>query len=104
MDYSPVDLVRIDPSRRMRRFYRLVISKTLWGEPCLTREWGRIGSPGTVRCEIFLDPEEAEVAALKLARAKIRKGYRQISGSAVAEPTLRSRASSAWKRSSRCRT
>jgi predicted DNA-binding WGR domain protein len=66
---------RRDPTRRMARFYRLVVVTDLWGQCSLLREWGRIGSPGRVR----LDPHHSEGAAIaaagRLERQKRRKGY-----------------------------
>ena len=41
---------RIDPSKRMhRRFYRFDVHLDLFGQWCLMREWGRIGSAGQTR-------------------------------------------------------
>jgi hypothetical protein len=42
----------------------------------LVREWGRIGSPGTVRIDGFSNQAEARVAGARLAYKKHRKGYR----------------------------
>jgi predicted DNA-binding WGR domain protein len=96
---------RRDPARRMARFYRLGLQGALSltegaestsevdpparrvralcaydgkGQPGpvdLVREWGRIGSPGTVRSDPFPDQVDAEAAAERLAAAKRRKGY-----------------------------
>jgi len=35
---------RIDAARNMARFYAVSIDPTLFGEVCLTRRWGRIGT------------------------------------------------------------
>ena len=43
---SALILYRIDPGKRMRRFYRLDVQENLFGEWCLIREWGRIGTGG----------------------------------------------------------
>jgi predicted DNA-binding WGR domain protein len=37
---------RTDATKNMARFYALSIEPTLFGTPCLTRRWGRIGSKG----------------------------------------------------------
>ncbi|QRG10307.1 WGR domain-containing protein (plasmid) [Xanthobacter dioxanivorans] len=50
---STVQLRRIDPSRNMARFYMLTVQPSLFGEWCLVREWGRIGSPGRVASTPF---------------------------------------------------
>jgi predicted DNA-binding WGR domain protein len=41
----------------------------------LVHEWGRIGSPGTVRAETFADEAAAIEAAHAYLRRKLRKGY-----------------------------
>jgi hypothetical protein len=37
-------LEKVDPSRRMMRFYSIWIAPTLFGEWAMVREWGRVGS------------------------------------------------------------
>ncbi|MEL4073564.1 WGR domain-containing protein, partial [Ochrobactrum sp. GPK 3] len=32
---------RTDPDKNMARYYSIHISYSLFGEPCLTRQWGR---------------------------------------------------------------
>jgi predicted DNA-binding WGR domain protein len=39
-----VHLIRIDPARNMRRFYRLDAQPDLFGGFVVVREWGRIGA------------------------------------------------------------
>jgi predicted DNA-binding WGR domain protein len=51
----------------------------LFGEWTLVREWGRIGSSGTVRLDWFQSESEAEAAGRKLGREKERRGYRAVS-------------------------
>ena len=66
---------RTDPSRNMNRFYALEISRTLFGEPCLLRRWGRIGASGRTMTHVF-DAEEDAVALFDdLSRAKRARGY-----------------------------
>lgn len=77
----PLVIRRRDPARRMARFYQLSLQRvlTLGAQPeavHLVREWGRIGSPGTVRCDAHASLEAADQAALTLAARKRRKGYR----------------------------
>lgn len=45
---SAVCLRRVDPSRNMRRFYRLDIEPDLLGGVLLMKAWGRIGAHGRV--------------------------------------------------------
>jgi len=67
-------LERKDPAKNMNRFYKVVVTETLFGEWALIREWGRIGSPGTVREEWYL----AGQAAVRLRGQKQRRGYLSV--------------------------
>lgn len=62
----------------MSRFYRVVVTETVFGEWALIREWGRIGSPGTVKEEWFETMEVAAQAALRLSGQKQRRGYMAV--------------------------
>lgn len=68
-------LTRLDPDRNMRRFYRLDVQPTLFGEFALVREWGRIGRAGQVRSTAFSTPAEAETELDRHRLAKVRRGY-----------------------------
>ena len=46
-------LVRCDQEQRMDRFYARHLTPTLFGGWDLVREWGHIGSPGTLRIDPF---------------------------------------------------
>jgi predicted DNA-binding WGR domain protein len=70
---QPYDLYveRKDASKNLARFYAMSIEPNLFGEACLTRRWGRIGTNGQVKThqfDLFLD----------LLRQKRRRGYRAI--------------------------
>ena len=68
------------PEQRQARFYALRIAPTLFGSWSLVREWGRIGSPGTVR-EVWFDTlEEAQAALASLEAQKRKRGYTPIDG------------------------
>jgi predicted DNA-binding WGR domain protein len=69
-------LRRVDPARRMQRFYEMAVQRDLLGGAALLCEWGRIGSPGKVRREVHRDEGQALEALLARARAKARRGYR----------------------------
>ena len=43
----------------MRRFYRVAIERTLFGEWALVREWGRIGNTGGQRLEAWFPDQGA---------------------------------------------
>ncbi len=68
-------LERRDSERHMARFYALHIAPTLFGGWDLVREWGRIGSPGTLRIDPFETREETERAFLCIAQKKRKRGY-----------------------------
>lgn len=73
---TAVVLERINAASNMMRFYRLDVQQTLFGEWALVREWGRIGSGGTVRSAVFDSEEAAEAARIRQQRAKEQRGYR----------------------------
>ena len=49
-------LTRTDPSRNIDRFYVVDIMPTLFGDWTVMREWGRSGSPGTLRLDTSSAP------------------------------------------------
>ena len=53
-------LIKMDETKDQRRFYSMHLLPTLFGDWSLVREWGRLGSGGTVR----FDPFPTEQAAL----------------------------------------
>ena len=63
------------PDANRHRFYLLRTLPTLFGDWILLREWGRIGSPGRVRCDLHETEDEAMSALIKLAHRKYRRGY-----------------------------
>ena len=68
-------LCRINPRRRMSRFYVLAIEPTLFGGYCLVREYGRIGRGGRVMRQFFATADEAVRELTRLRRMKERRGY-----------------------------
>jgi predicted DNA-binding WGR domain protein len=72
---SVVYLTRRDPSRNLARFYRMLMAPTLFGEWALIREWGRIGSGGTVRADPYPNAGAALLAMQALVREKKKCGY-----------------------------
>ncbi len=71
-------LHRIDPEEGIRRFYSLMIEKDLFGTIRLVRNWGRIGTNGQEKAEEFATVDEAGQALEAIARAKRRRGYRDL--------------------------
>lgn len=72
---TAVILYRIDRARHMHRYYRMDVQPDLFGEWCLMREWGRIGSTGQTRSIPFPTSQEAEIALASQRSAKERRGY-----------------------------
>jgi predicted DNA-binding WGR domain protein len=70
-------LYRIDPAKRMHRFYRLDVQPDLFGQRCLMHEWGRIGTGGRERSIPFPTCQQAQEAFDKQRRVKERRGYLQ---------------------------
>lgn len=68
-------LERHEPGKDVHRFYQLFVIPSLFGDWALIREWGRVGSPGTVRKDWFDTETAAIVAREKLALQKQKKGY-----------------------------
>lgn len=67
---------RTEPAKNMARFYAMQISRTLFGEACLTRTWGRIGRRGQSKMHYFESEHEAVDQFLDLTRQKRNRGYR----------------------------
>ncbi|MDO9142382.1 MAG: WGR domain-containing protein [Methylobacter sp.] len=64
-----------DPDKNMHRFYQMYVTPGIFGDWSLVKEWGRKGSPGTVRMQWFGSEEDAREAGQKLRDAKQKKGY-----------------------------
>jgi predicted DNA-binding WGR domain protein len=71
-----IHLVRIDPARRMQRYYHIDVQPTLFDAIAVVREWGRIGRRGRLRSDLYASQEAAEQAFTRLSQAKLRRGYR----------------------------
>jgi predicted DNA-binding WGR domain protein len=71
-------LHRRDPEQGVARFYLLMIERDLFGNIVLVRNWGRIGTNGRELVEEFATELEAGQALEALARAKRRRGYRDL--------------------------
>lgn len=71
---------RRDAARNMQRFYRLTVTRDLFGTVLLVREWGRIGRSCQRRCEEKPTAAEAFSAADRLAAQKRRRGYVPVAG------------------------
>jgi predicted DNA-binding WGR domain protein len=69
-------LERRDSRCNMARFYVLAIEPTLFGDRALVREWGRIGSPGRRRLDLYANSKMAAEALEIWLMRKVRRGYR----------------------------
>ena len=65
-------LEKIDPARKMSRFYAICVTPTLFGQWAVVREWG------AVRENWLKSESEASAAGTKLRRQKERRGYRAL--------------------------
>lgn len=80
-------LERIDAAKNMARFYKMEITASLFGEPCLIRSWGRIGRSGQRMTHHFSREEDAVDLFLALTRQKRARGYRPR-GPKLPEPAV----------------
>jgi predicted DNA-binding WGR domain protein len=69
---------RTDAENNMARFYAMSIEPTLFGEACLMRRWGRIGTRGQLKVHHFEQEKDAVELFLDLVRRKRHRGYRTI--------------------------
>ena len=69
---------RTDSTKNMARFYAMTIEPNLFGEACLTRCWGRIGTKGQKMSHQFETEREAVDLFLDLLRQKKRRGYSAV--------------------------
>jgi predicted DNA-binding WGR domain protein len=53
----------------------MFVTPGLFDNWSLIKEWGRVGSPGTVRKEWFNCEEAAVIAGQKIKNNKLKKGY-----------------------------
>ena len=73
-----IRLTRIVPDQNMSRYYQLHLQPGLFGDCDLVREWGRIGSPGTIRTVIYSNQAAATVALAEAVTRRHKRGYRTI--------------------------
>lgn len=68
-------LRRIDPARNMARFYVLSLGYDLFGGISLVRHWGRIGTLGREKIDLFENDTEAAKAFERIRKRKLKRGY-----------------------------
>ena len=71
-------IARIDPARNINRFYVVQVMPSLFGDWTVMREWGRRGSPGTVRLSSYALLNEAEITEQRTIKRRLQRGYAAI--------------------------
>ena len=66
------------PEKNEHRFYRIHVCQGVFDDWSVVREWGRIGSPGTVRSSWFSLEHDAVLAAEQWLLRKVKDGYRPL--------------------------
>ncbi len=59
----------------MARFYRLSLEPSLFGDYAVSRNWGRIGTLGRTRVDLFGDEISALQHFLQMTKRKKSRGY-----------------------------
>lgn len=62
----------------MARFYCLSLESSLFGDVVLVREWGRIGTLGKRRLDLYANAAQAQEALRRLAASKLRRDYSYV--------------------------
>lgn len=79
---SPVQhslsLHQTNPEQGVWRLYALHVERDLFGVVRLVRNWGKIGSNGQEKVQVFNSEDEAREALETIARAKRKRGYRDL--------------------------
>lgn len=69
----------IDPARKRARVFRMLETTTLFGEPALHVEWGRIGQKLCFRCELFVDHKARAERVRAIKQRRLDHGYTEVS-------------------------
>ena len=68
-------LERREPAANMARFYVLSLEETLFGDTAVVREWGRLGTMGYRRLDLYQARAQASEALESWLNRKLRRGY-----------------------------
>ena len=71
-------LQRVRPERNERRFYCMQITSDFFGQTLLSRNWGRIGTPGRQRFDRHPGFDSALTALSRLESSKRKRGYLDV--------------------------
>lgn len=69
---------KTDRTKNMARFYAMSIEPDLFGNACLIRRWGRIGTNGKMMVHSFEAEDDAVELFLELLRRKKGRGYSTV--------------------------
>ncbi|AVL51192.1 WGR domain-containing protein (plasmid) [Roseobacter denitrificans] len=70
-----VDMARVDPDANMDRFYCVQLTKSLFGETGVERQWGRWRTHGRRRLDWCGNETQAKTALTNLVKDKLSRGY-----------------------------
>jgi len=68
-------LTRIRPEKNERRFYAVDVSRDMFGQISVSRNWGRIGTSGRQRYDPYPNIRAAQQALDVIANSKWKRGY-----------------------------
>ena len=77
------DMTRVDPGANMDRFYCVQLTRSLFGEFGVERQWGRRRTRGRRRLDWYSDELQAKSALSDLVKEKLSRGYLLKTGGAV---------------------
>lgn len=75
-------LERREPNANMARFYVLSLEETLFGDTALVREWGRLGTPGRRRLDLYRGGRKRVKRSRAGSAASCGEGTRRVLGAA----------------------
>ena len=70
-----VELWSVDPAANRARGYRVATTRTLFGEPCVKIQWGRIGQHWREKTELYPDDALCEQRVRTLVNLRTGRGY-----------------------------
>ena len=70
-----IDMTRMDPDCGMDRFYSVQLTRSIFGDSGVHRQWGRHGTWGRHRLDWFETDGEAKCALFELVKEKQARGY-----------------------------
>lgn len=71
-------LKRLDDTLNMARFYEVDLQPGLFGDVCVMRHWGRIGTHGQYKEYWFSTEDGAAMMARQVLHQKEKRGYKAV--------------------------